>query len=164
MARPAKGVRGSRWNPCRIRNGQPSVASLGRYAVTYIAKRRQLGIRAAMRFSSENTTRPCADVFTTAEGNRNQAKWPAWGSTRSQRASHDLQSPHVNRGDPASPKKRYGVRTKGRKPDGCRGSEMPIVPWKPGNAGRGKGRMPSGLIKGNICLCAGKGGTDANKN
>ena len=72
VARPAKGVRGSRWNPCRIRNGQPYVASLGRYAVTYIAKRRQLGIRAAMRFSSENTTKPCADVFTTAEGNRNQ--------------------------------------------------------------------------------------------
>ncbi len=72
VARPAKGVRGSRWNSCRIRNGRPSVASLGRYAVTYMAKRRQLGIRAAMRFSSENTTRPCADVFTTAEGNRNQ--------------------------------------------------------------------------------------------
>lgn len=100
VVRPAKGARDSRWNSCRIRNGQPSVASLGRYAVTYTVKRRQLGIRAAMQFSSENTTKPCADVFTTAEGNRNQVKRPAWGSTRSQRASHDSQLPRVNRGRP----------------------------------------------------------------
>lgn len=56
------------------------------------------------------------------------------------------------------------MRTKVRKPDECRESEMPIVPVKPGNAGRGKGRMPNGPIKRNICLCAGKVGIDANEN
>ena len=47
VARPAKGVRGSRWNSCRIKNGQPSVASLGRYAgaPTFSPLRKATGTR-----------------------------------------------------------------------------------------------------------------------